>query len=85
MSSTPGSAIGSTSRPRASTPWSAGGREQVVGGGPDRVVAAEPEADAAEVGLVGEADGVELERDGTPAERPAASTAASASATATAA
>ena len=69
MSSTPGRPIGSTSRPRTVRPRRRRRLEQRQRGAVDGVVAAQPEGDAADVGLVGEPDGVELERH-RPADPP---------------
>ena len=82
MSSTPGAAIGSTSRPRTLEPGGAAGLESVERGRIDRVVAMETDATAADIGLVREPVGIELQRDGTGRSARAAATAEAASAAA---
>ena len=66
MSSTPGAAIGSTSRPRTVRSCRRPVSSSVRGGAVDRVVAAQPERQPADLALVGEPDGIELERDRPP-------------------
>ena len=71
MSSTPGSAIGSTSTPRTVEPGAARpSAEQLGGSGPDGVVARQAQPDAAEVALVGQPVAIELERRGVAERRP---------------
>ena len=63
MSSTPGSAIGSTSSPRAASPRAAASSSEVARRSPDRRRTHEAEPEATDIGLVGQPDRVELERD----------------------
>ena len=65
----PGSAMGCTSRPASVQAMAASAGEERLRGGPDDVVTGEPEPDQAEVALVGDVRGIDLEGDRSRRER----------------